>query len=149
MKGLEPTRYCYHQNLNLARLPIPPHPHIQEQPYLLAGLLVRETGLEPVRCNHTPLKRARLPVPPLPHCLDSLYIIPYSWAFVKGFFESFFEKTKSLLSFDYFFTVSSIFTTTQLMSSFEYFLVFSTTLSARVFASSFWEEHFIIEMRFS
>lgn len=25
MKGLEPTRYCYHQNLNLARLPIPPH----------------------------------------------------------------------------------------------------------------------------
>ena len=29
--------------------------------------LVRETGLEPVRCNHTPLKRARLPVPPLSH----------------------------------------------------------------------------------
>ena len=30
-------------------------------------ILVRETGLEPVRCNHTPLKRARLPVPPLSH----------------------------------------------------------------------------------
>ena len=27
--------------------------------------MVRETGIEPVRCNHTPLKRARLPVPPL------------------------------------------------------------------------------------
>ena len=26
MKGLEPTRYCYHWNLNPARLPIPPHP---------------------------------------------------------------------------------------------------------------------------
>ena len=29
-------------------------------------LLVRETGLEPVRWKHTPLKRARLPIPPLP-----------------------------------------------------------------------------------
>ena len=25
--GLEPVQYCYHQNLNLARLPIPPYPH--------------------------------------------------------------------------------------------------------------------------
>ena len=29
------------------------------------SLLVRETGLEPVRDYHTPLKRARLPIPPL------------------------------------------------------------------------------------
>ena len=28
-------------------------------------VLVRETGLEPVRDYHTPLKRARLPIPPL------------------------------------------------------------------------------------
>ena len=34
-------------------------------------LLVRETGIEPVRWNHTPLKRARLPVPPLPQ--DAIY----------------------------------------------------------------------------
>ena len=26
--GLEPVRSCPHKNLNLARLPIPPHPHI-------------------------------------------------------------------------------------------------------------------------
>ena len=26
--GLEPTQYCYHKNLNLARLPIPPFPHM-------------------------------------------------------------------------------------------------------------------------
>ena len=26
--GFEPTGYRYHQNLNLARLPIPPHLHI-------------------------------------------------------------------------------------------------------------------------
>ncbi len=30
-------------------------------------LMVRETGLEPVRRKHTPLKRARLPIPPLSH----------------------------------------------------------------------------------
>lgn len=28
VKGLEPSRSCPHKNLNLARLPIPPHPHI-------------------------------------------------------------------------------------------------------------------------
>lgn len=28
MKGLEPSHPCEYQNLNLARLPIPPHPHI-------------------------------------------------------------------------------------------------------------------------
>ena len=33
------------------------------------SLLVRETGLEPVRRRHTPLKRARLPIPPLPQRL--------------------------------------------------------------------------------
>ena len=26
--GLEPTQYCYHKNLNLARLPIPPFPQM-------------------------------------------------------------------------------------------------------------------------
>ncbi len=26
MRGLEPPRFCKHQNLNLACLPIPPHP---------------------------------------------------------------------------------------------------------------------------
>lgn len=29
MKGLEPSHPCEYQNLNLARLPIPPHPHIE------------------------------------------------------------------------------------------------------------------------
>ncbi len=28
VRGLEPPRSCPHQNLNLARLPIPPYPHI-------------------------------------------------------------------------------------------------------------------------
>lgn len=28
VKGLEPSRSCPHKNLNLTRLPIPPHPHI-------------------------------------------------------------------------------------------------------------------------
>ncbi len=41
--GLEPAQSCDHKNLNLTRLPIPPRP------------LVRETGLEPVRCKpHAP-----------------------------------------------------------------------------------------------
>ena len=29
-RGLEPPRYCYHQNLNLARLPIPPRPRLDQ-----------------------------------------------------------------------------------------------------------------------
>ena len=28
VKGLEPSRSCPHKNLNLTRLPIPPHPHM-------------------------------------------------------------------------------------------------------------------------
>ena len=32
-------------------------------------VMVRETGLEPVRDYHTPLKRARLPIPPLSRVL--------------------------------------------------------------------------------
>ena len=51
-----------------------------------ALLLVRETGLEPVRWNHTPLKRARLPVPPLPRTFTIIHKIG---AFVKGFCKSF------------------------------------------------------------
>ena len=39
--GVEPTRYCYHTDLNRARLPIPPLLHM------------REMGLEPTRSyNH-------------------------------------------------------------------------------------------------
>ena len=51
--------------------------------------LVRETGLEPVRCNHTPLKRARLPVPPLSHIchLRNIDIILQKIWIVNSFFE--------------------------------------------------------------
>ena len=35
----------------------------------ITKVLVRETGLEPVRDYHTPLKRARLPIPPLSQVL--------------------------------------------------------------------------------
>ena len=57
----------------------------------LVDFLVRETGLEPVRCNHTPLKRARLPVPPLSLtsraiALATMYIIYYCFRFVNSFF---------------------------------------------------------------
>ena len=50
MKGLEPPRCC-HQNLNLARLPIPPRPHILNLKRNCHKsdnfFLVEATGLEP------------------------------------------------------------------------------------------------------
>ena len=39
---------------------------------LESTVLVRETGLEPVRDYHTPLKRARLPIPPLSHSVRNI-----------------------------------------------------------------------------
>ncbi len=59
-----------HWNLKPARLPVPPYPHICKATDS-QWLVVRETGLETVRCIHTPLKRARLPVPPLSHSRQS------------------------------------------------------------------------------
>ena len=47
--------------------------HNEKRQAFRLAFLVRETGLEPVRCNHTPLKRARLPVPPLSHEHKVLY----------------------------------------------------------------------------
>ena len=64
---------------------------------MLSFVLVRETGLEPVRCNHTPLKRARLPVPPLSRIavLDNDTIILHfgdmSICFLKIFKKIFFR----------------------------------------------------------
>ena len=49
-------------------------------------LLVRETGLEPVRDYHTPLKRARLPIPPLSRD-DDYYIL--ARRFCQSFFPIF------------------------------------------------------------
>ena len=49
--------------------------------------VVRETGLEPVRCKHTPLKRARLPIPPL--SLDALVIVAESVRIVNSFLNLF------------------------------------------------------------
>ena len=49
--------------------------------------MVRETGLEPVRCKHTPLKRARLPIPPL--SLDALVIVAESARIVNSFLNLF------------------------------------------------------------
>ena len=58
---------------------------------MLSFALVRETGLEPVRCNHTPLKRARLPVPPLSRIavLDNDTIILHFWEMSIGFLKFF------------------------------------------------------------
>ena len=79
--GLEPARGC-HQNLNLARLPIPPYPRWCEK-----------RDLNPYGVNHTPLKRARLPVPPLSHldcCLvDNANIIHDLRCLVKSFLQFF------------------------------------------------------------
>ena len=47
-------------------------------------IVVRETGLEPVRWKHTPLKRARLPIPPLPRTNS---IIQQNSPNVNTFFE--------------------------------------------------------------
>ena len=56
--GVEPTRYCYHTDLNRARLPIPPL------------LPLREMGLEPTRAyTHKILSLACLPIPALPQLL--------------------------------------------------------------------------------
>lgn len=55
-KRLELSWYCYHTDLNRARLPIPP--------FLLT---VREMGLEPTRLyGHKILSLACLPIPALP-----------------------------------------------------------------------------------
>ena len=51
----------------------------------ITKVLVRETGLEPVRDYHTPLKRARLPIPPL-----SRVLIYYTTEFM--FCQHFFKK---------------------------------------------------------
>ncbi len=59
----------------------------KEEHDVLLFLLVRETGLEPVRCNHTPLKRARLPVPPLSR--DNKWYYTLTLPFCQHFFEIF------------------------------------------------------------
>ena len=41
VKGLEPSRSCPHKNLNLARLPIPPHPHCG---VLSNGVIIPQTA---------------------------------------------------------------------------------------------------------
>ena len=56
--------------------------------------VVRETGLEPVRCYHTPLKRARLPVPPLSHSGQR-----YHYTRFCGFVKSFLKKSFVRLRF--------------------------------------------------
>ena len=59
--GVEPTRYCYHTDLNRARLPIPPL------------LRLREMGLEPTRAyTHKILSLACLPIPALPRTNNSI-----------------------------------------------------------------------------
>lgn len=49
MRGVEPPRPCGHKNLNLARLPIPPHPQATESqwdtPPLYANRPVAFKGL--------------------------------------------------------------------------------------------------------
>ncbi len=63
--GLEPshkTAFCVTDYLAPVFVP-----QLKGETVSLPLIVVRETGLEPVRCNHTPLKRARLPVPPLSH----------------------------------------------------------------------------------
>ena len=63
--GLEPTRYCYHKILSLARLPIPTLP--------LKQYIMRKMGLEPTRHGcHKILSLARLPIPTLPHFICSM-----------------------------------------------------------------------------
>ena len=53
-------------------------------------ILVRETGLEPVRLRHTHLKRACLPVPALSHiCFGTLEIITPVLYKVKPFFKGY------------------------------------------------------------
>ena len=59
----------------------------KDRPSGLSFLLVRETGLEPVRLRHTHLKRACLPIPALSHiCFATLTIIPPLFHKVKPFF---------------------------------------------------------------
>ena len=44
MTGLEPAQPCDHKNLNLTRLPVPPHPHVSR--YILSYLLRFATDIE-------------------------------------------------------------------------------------------------------
>ena len=91
--GLEPAQPCDHKNLNLTRLPIPPRP------------LVRETGLEPVRCKpHAPQTCASASSATLAYSFCSLvsatYIIIHEKSDLSiGFwkiFQKVFRKNKPL-----------------------------------------------------
>ena len=88
--GLEPARGC-HQNLNLARLPIPPHPHINIIKLSLNGLveeralweghlwypklfacyslrtILTTTPFRPYCIRHRRRAGSMLPIPPHPH----------------------------------------------------------------------------------
>ena len=76
--GLEPTRYCYHKILSLARLPVPTLPPMQEK------------GLEPsLYCYNRHLKPARLPIPPFLRTTD---ILPAFWQVVNKFLNIFINK---------------------------------------------------------
>ncbi len=75
--GLEPTRYCYHKILSLARLPVPTLPPMQEK------------GLEPsLYCYNRHLKPARLPIPPF---LRATIILPVFGSVVNKFFPTFYN----------------------------------------------------------
>ena len=49
--GLEPTRYCYHKILSLARLPIPTLPHSDTKYYYLASRK-NDNNIFPRQCQH-------------------------------------------------------------------------------------------------
>ena len=62
--GVEPTRYCYHTDLNRARLPIPPLLHVCPPPALKGSLpTVRflRKRLRKMRLELTRPKRAQDP----------------------------------------------------------------------------------------
>lgn len=72
--GLEPPRACAHQILNLARLPVPPHPHD-----------LPERGLEPLRAfAHRNLNPARLPVSPSWQDIEWSWVDSNHHAFLGG-----------------------------------------------------------------
>ena len=37
--GLEPTRYCYHKILSLARLPVPTLPHLSDDRIIVTNVI--------------------------------------------------------------------------------------------------------------
>ena len=96
VKGLEPSQPCDHKNLNLTRLPIPPHPHIKNKFVANQASLPSAKSPESYASLHSQL---RCLTPPHPHIkfsvalLCNIHIVSQNFILSRGL-----EKKHSFLN---------------------------------------------------